>query len=198
MSIEKMLQEREGRYGKFENHAAICQAMKDVAHGSQGWARLNAAQRESFEMILHKLARVLNGDPNYSDNWADIAGYAQLVIKHGESLAERAAAHLNRMEPVQREMPGVATRAYFRWLAESSNVYKIDPDSYHVWMDRCAVSFTDWSAGVRLSARQVVAARKAWGILLQDPLIAKEALTNKFKTDSAQEGAAIVWEAWQK
>jgi hypothetical protein len=30
-------------------------------------------------MIMHKVARILNGDPNYADNWIDIAGYATLV-----------------------------------------------------------------------------------------------------------------------
>jgi len=30
-------------------------------------------------MILHKIARILNGDPEYSDNWHDIAGYATLI-----------------------------------------------------------------------------------------------------------------------
>ena len=43
------------------------------------WRKLNAAQRESLEMICHKIARILNGDPNYIDNWTDIAGYAVLV-----------------------------------------------------------------------------------------------------------------------
>lgn len=32
-----------------------------------------------FEMIAHKIARILNGDPNYADNWHDIAGYATLI-----------------------------------------------------------------------------------------------------------------------
>ena len=30
-------------------------------------------------MILHKIGRILNGDPNYADSWHDIAGYAKLV-----------------------------------------------------------------------------------------------------------------------
>lgn len=30
-------------------------------------------------MIAHKLGRIINGDPNYSDSWHDIAGYAKLV-----------------------------------------------------------------------------------------------------------------------
>jgi hypothetical protein len=36
-------------------------------------------QREALEMIAHKIARIVNGDPNYADSWLDIAGYAQLV-----------------------------------------------------------------------------------------------------------------------
>jgi hypothetical protein len=30
-------------------------------------------------MIMHKIARIMNGDPNYRDSWVDIAGYAQIV-----------------------------------------------------------------------------------------------------------------------
>jgi hypothetical protein len=37
-------------------------------------------QRESLEMIAHKISRIVNGDANYMDSWVDIAGYAQLVI----------------------------------------------------------------------------------------------------------------------
>jgi hypothetical protein len=41
-------------------------------------------QREALEMIAHKIARILNGDPNYSDNWIDVAGYATLVANRLE------------------------------------------------------------------------------------------------------------------
>lgn len=30
-------------------------------------------------MIVHKIGRILNGDPNYADSWHDIAGYATLI-----------------------------------------------------------------------------------------------------------------------
>jgi len=30
-------------------------------------------------MIAHKIARIINGDPNHLDSWHDIAGYATLV-----------------------------------------------------------------------------------------------------------------------
>ena len=36
-------------------------------------------QQESLDMICHKIARIVNGDPDYADSWVDIAGYAKLV-----------------------------------------------------------------------------------------------------------------------
>ena len=35
-------------------------------------------------MILHKIGRILAGDPNHKDHWVDIAGYANLPIKEIE------------------------------------------------------------------------------------------------------------------
>lgn len=39
-------------------------------------------------MIFHKIARILNGDPNYADSWVDIAGYAKLVADELEGNAK--------------------------------------------------------------------------------------------------------------
>ena len=36
-------------------------------------------QAEALEMIVHKIARIINGDADYSDSWRDIAGYAMLI-----------------------------------------------------------------------------------------------------------------------
>ena len=77
--VNELLDEREARYGRFADHARIAQGLKDVLADSGKWGKLNTAQRESLEMICHKIARILNGDPNYIDNWTDIAGYAVLV-----------------------------------------------------------------------------------------------------------------------
>lgn len=79
MSIEETLAERGKRYGNFAGHASISQSLKRVMQGTAGWDRLNDAQREALDMVQHKVARVLNGDPDYADNWHDIAGYATLV-----------------------------------------------------------------------------------------------------------------------
>ena len=43
------------------------------------WDNLDFDQKESLEMIVHKIARILNGDPNYDDSWIDIGGYSKLV-----------------------------------------------------------------------------------------------------------------------
>ena len=83
-NVNEMLKGREKRYGSFQGHATISQALKDVMHITDGWAKLDMDQLEALEMIQHKIARILNGDPNYADNWIDIAGYAQLVVNRLE------------------------------------------------------------------------------------------------------------------
>jgi hypothetical protein len=77
--IADTLNERGKRYGDFDDHAIITQSLKGVMGATKGWKRLTPAQRESLEMIQHKIGRILNGDPNYADSWHDIAGYAKLV-----------------------------------------------------------------------------------------------------------------------
>jgi len=78
--IEKTLNERGARYGKFTGHATIAQGLKEEMKCHDGWNNLAADQREALEMIAHKIARILNGDPTYADSWHDIAGYAQLIV----------------------------------------------------------------------------------------------------------------------
>jgi hypothetical protein len=83
-NVNEMLAGREERYGAFENHAKTSQGLKDVMQERSNWDYLKPDQREALEMIQHKIARILNGDPNYADNWVDIAGYATLVANRLE------------------------------------------------------------------------------------------------------------------
>jgi len=81
-NVQQTLAERGDRYGSFENHAVIAQDLQNVmrnAHGGAGWAQLAPDQRQALTVISDKIARMLNGDPNYRDNWHDIVGYASLV-----------------------------------------------------------------------------------------------------------------------
>lgn len=79
MTIEKTLAERGNRYGSFQDHANISQALQDVMRSEAGWGRLAPDQRQALTVIADKIARMLNGDPTYRDNWHDIVGYAKLV-----------------------------------------------------------------------------------------------------------------------
>jgi hypothetical protein len=55
--------------------------MKELFRKEVGWQRLSVGQREALEMIGHKIARILVGDPGHVDSWLDVAGYAQLVVR---------------------------------------------------------------------------------------------------------------------
>lgn len=79
MSIEETLAERGKRYGSFESHANIAQNLKRCMHHSPNWNILSDDKRQALEVIADKVARILNGDSNYHDNWHDIIGYAKLI-----------------------------------------------------------------------------------------------------------------------
>jgi hypothetical protein len=86
--IDTTLAERGSRYGKFIDHAEVTQTLKAIIKSKMGdkWDRLADDQKESLEMIAHKLGRIINGDPDYADSWVDIAGYAKLVADRLEGI----------------------------------------------------------------------------------------------------------------
>lgn len=79
--IEDVLKERGGRYGAFKEHARIAQNIKRAMRDSPNWVSLSDDKKEALEMNAHKVARILNGDPEYDDSWLDMVGYTQLVVK---------------------------------------------------------------------------------------------------------------------
>lgn len=79
MSIDATLNERSSRYGCFADQALIEQTLMNTMRSTPGWVKLASDQKSALEMIAVKVARILNGDPNYPDNWHDIIGYAKLI-----------------------------------------------------------------------------------------------------------------------
>ncbi|WP_395143677.1 DUF6378 domain-containing protein [Moraxella atlantae] len=78
--IDDILKERGNNYGSFYSNALISQALKHtIKHGST-YNELSYCQKEALDMIVHKIARIVNGDNTYLDSWIDIIGYSQLVI----------------------------------------------------------------------------------------------------------------------
>lgn len=78
-TIDTTLAERGTRYGAFTGTADIIQNMKATMQQSPKWGELASDQKEALEMVVHKIGRILNGDPQYIDSWTDIIGYARLV-----------------------------------------------------------------------------------------------------------------------
>lgn len=75
-AIEDVLSDRKKTHGSFEQHAAVAQSLKKLVLVREDYTD---KEREALEMICHKLARIVSGDPHFKDHWVDISGYAQLV-----------------------------------------------------------------------------------------------------------------------
>lgn len=81
VDIQETLTDRQVTHGDFSTHALIAQSIKCQMFNAHGYSRLGAMQREALDMIAHKIARILNGNPNVHDHWHDISGYATLVAE---------------------------------------------------------------------------------------------------------------------
>ena len=77
--VSSTLAERGARYGTFIDHATIAQGLQEVLLEAPNWFRLEPDMRQAMIVLTDKMARILNGDSRYLDNWHDIQGYARLV-----------------------------------------------------------------------------------------------------------------------
>jgi hypothetical protein len=80
-TLPEILKERGERYGTFSMNATLSQSLKNTMAGHDNWHLLAPHHKEALHMIVHKIARILNGDPNYADSWHDIAGFAMLAAE---------------------------------------------------------------------------------------------------------------------
>jgi len=80
-NIDQTIDERALDYGKFKDSAALMQSIKRLLadHALRHNKTFADDQWEALEMIVHKMARIVNGNPDKVDHWVDIAGYAKLV-----------------------------------------------------------------------------------------------------------------------
>ena len=79
--IDGTLDERAQDYGKFKDGAALMQGIKRLLadHARMHNKTFADDQWEALEMIVHKIGRIVNGNPDKVDHWVDIAGYAKLI-----------------------------------------------------------------------------------------------------------------------
>lgn len=81
--IDQILEERGNNYGDFHTQANLSQTLKSIINQHYTTVHNEAMPNfmaESMAMICHKIARIANGNPLYTDSWVDISGYAQLVV----------------------------------------------------------------------------------------------------------------------
>lgn len=78
--IREILKERGNNYGEFPGHALLAQQLKQSVSSHKGYEALSFTMKEALDMVCHKMARIVNGNPYYLDSWVDIIGYVQLVI----------------------------------------------------------------------------------------------------------------------
>jgi hypothetical protein len=94
--LQHVLEQRGKVHGDYGDHARVTQALKNITHNFNkvgpasdkpyaAWYYLSDMQRESLDMIAHKIGRILAGNADYRDHWIDIAGYAQLVADRCKS-----------------------------------------------------------------------------------------------------------------
>jgi hypothetical protein len=88
-NVDAILDSRGKDYGKFIEGAEIMQMLKRVVHNyiEKRGTQLAFDQREAIDMIIHKLGRIINGNPDKVDSWRDVAGYATLVADRLEGNA---------------------------------------------------------------------------------------------------------------
>lgn len=83
-NINETLAERGARYGEFKEHARCVGQFIEVFETSPNWKDMRYDSAQALRVIADKMARMLNGDPEYDDNWRDIIGYATLVLNRIE------------------------------------------------------------------------------------------------------------------
>ncbi len=79
---EALVQERGKTHGDWKAQSNLAQQLKILIRGGSGQNLRASFQEEALEMILVKVSRICCGDPNESDHWDDIAGYAVLGKGH--------------------------------------------------------------------------------------------------------------------
>ena len=86
-TITETVGAREITHGNFKDHARITQCLKLIIDHEvtlrmqRQQPPLTYAQKESLDMIAHKIGRIIAGESSFTDHWIDISGYAEIANK---------------------------------------------------------------------------------------------------------------------
>jgi len=88
--LDKTLAERGVNYGDFADNSQIAVRIKEACWPAAlenprfqclGYPD-KAVVLNAIDMIAAKISRLVTGRPMHEDSWHDIAGYAELVVRH--------------------------------------------------------------------------------------------------------------------
>lgn len=99
--LEQTIAQRRGRYGPLIESGEVAMKLEDYLRSLPGWERLAYDQREALAMVMHKISRIMCGDPDYDDSWIDIAGYVQNVVNRLREAQKVATLMESFKEPEQ-------------------------------------------------------------------------------------------------
>ena len=91
--LDETLAERGVDYGRFADNSQIAVRIKEAcwpaALANPKFQCLGyedkAVVLNAIDMIAAKISRLVTGRPMHKDSWQDIAGYAELVVRHIEA-----------------------------------------------------------------------------------------------------------------
>lgn len=79
-SPEETVRSRGEIYGTFQGRAVVCDEVMETLRSHPNWSRkLAPIHRHGLTMLVEKIGRIIEGNPNYLDNWHDVGGYGHLV-----------------------------------------------------------------------------------------------------------------------
>jgi hypothetical protein len=99
--LEQTIAQRRGRYGPLIESGEVAMKLEDYLRSLPGWQNLAYDQREALAMVMHKISRIMCGDPDYDDSWIDIAGYAQNVVNRLRAEQADISAPFGPLTPVE-------------------------------------------------------------------------------------------------
>ncbi len=76
-----VLKDREKHYGSYTSMAKLHNKLQRAIRTHENFESLPNEIKLSLEMILHKVARCVNGDYKHRDNFIDIQGYSALALE---------------------------------------------------------------------------------------------------------------------
>lgn len=99
MNPQELTQERQSTHGDWVLQSQCSYGLKNCVRSYAGFTSLTPSQQEAIDMILHKVSRIVNGNPNFPDHWDDIQGYAHLGKTGGHTPKSNKMHRPIRNEP---------------------------------------------------------------------------------------------------